>query len=380
MGRSQREAEGCREYVSLSILPDAGLNGSERRLSLRMPIRAEVLPGRGDSAIQRGPGYVIRDGARIDCADVATLYDTWESPVVIISDGPYGVGGFPGDPPSPEGLAVWYTPHIAAWSAKATPLTTLWFWNTEVGWANVHPILVKHGWSYRACHIWDKGIAHVAGNANSQSLRKLPVVTEVCVQYVKEASFPADGRQLSMQEWLRYEWERSGLPLSRTNEACGVRNAATRKYFTRCHLWYYPPVDAFVRLADYANRYGKPKGRPYFSLDGKKPLTGGEWAKMRAKFRCEVGVTNVWREPPVRGRERLKHRFKCLHMNQKPLRLMELIIRLSSDEGDVVWEPFGGLCSAAIASHKLGRRCLSAEVLPEFYEAAARRLETYDVG
>ena len=53
---------------------------------------------------------------------------------------------FPGDPPTPEELPEWYEPHIMAWSDRAVPLTTLWFWNTEIGWANVHPLLVKYGW------------------------------------------------------------------------------------------------------------------------------------------------------------------------------------------------------------------------------------------
>jgi len=321
---------------------------------------------------------VSRDGASIFHADVDDLYDWWDSPVVIISDGPYGVAGFPGDPPRPEGLPEWYEPHIAAWARKATPLTTLWFWNTELGWANVHPVLVKHGWAYRNCHVWDKGIAHAAGNSNTKSLRKLPVVTEVCIQYTKEAEFGRNGRHVSMQEWLRLEWQRTGLPFQETNEACRVRNAATRKYFTKCHLWYYPPVEAFEQLAAYANKYGKPAGRPYFSIDGKKPITGKQWARMRAKFYCEPGFTNVWHEPAVRGEERLKNGSKCIHTNQKPLRLVELTIRLSSDPGDLVWEPFGGLCSGAIASHKLKRRCVSAEINREFYEIAAERLETYD--
>ena len=48
-------------------------------------------------------------------------------------------------------------------------------------------------------------------------------------------------------------------------------------------------------------------------------------------------VTNVWSEPPIRGEERLKDRdAKCLHANQKPLRLFERIILASSDSGDVV--------------------------------------------
>jgi site-specific DNA-methyltransferase (adenine-specific) len=319
-----------------------------------------------------------RGNVTIHFAKAEDLYARWPEPVAIVSDGPYGIGGFPGDPPSVETLPTIYQPHIQAWSKYATPQTTLWFWNTELGWATIHPLLVTAGWDYRCCHIWDKGLSHVAGNANSLTLRKFPVVSEVCVQYVKRAAFMSDGVELSMKEWLRAEWRRTGLPFKLTNEACGVADAATRKYFTADHLWYYPPVEAFVAFAAYANKHGRIEGRPYFSIDGKRVISGDEWAKMRAKFKCEFGIHNVWREPPVRGTERLKEKYRCIHNNQKPLRLIDIAINASTECGDVVWEPFGGLCSVAISAHRLGRKAVSAEVLPQYFLAAKERLATYD--
>ncbi len=340
-------------------------NGSPAAKSLAM----RKSPRLGDTFTQ--------DRVTLHFGPAENLYGSWPAPVCLIADGPYGIGGFPGDPPTPDSLAEWYAPHIEVWSRHSTPETTLWFWNTELGWATVHPILAQKGWEYRSCPIWDKGMSHVAGNANTQTLRKFPVVTEVCVQYVKPATFTIDGRRASMREWLRHEWLRSGLPLNKTNEACGVKNAATRKYFTQDHLWYFPPAEAFELFARYANEHGNALGKPYFSLDGQEPIRGLDWAKMRAKFTCEFGVTNVWREPPVRGVERLKQKYRCLHNNQKPLRLTELIVRNSTGVGDVVWEPFGGLCSGAIAAHSLGRACVSAEVIPEYYLASVERLRTY---
>jgi site-specific DNA-methyltransferase (adenine-specific) len=240
-------------------------------------------------------------------------------------------------------------------------------------------VFSENGWEFRNCHIWNKGKSHVAGNANTKTLRKFPVITEVCVQYVRKVLLPFNGTvELPLKEWLRAEWLRTGLPLSLTNEACGVLNAATRKYFTKDHLWYFPPADHFERLVQYANSKGNRSGRPFFSVDGREPLTGEQWERMRAKFSCEFGVHNVWSEPPMRGPERLK-RFgnRCIHANQKPLKLIELIVRSSSDAGDVVWEPFGGLCSVAIACFKLKRKCFSAEILPEFYEVAQGRLTNF---
>lgn len=309
------------------------------------------------------------------------FYAGWPAPTCIIADGPYGVSGFPGDAHTPAALAGWYEPHVKAWSGRATPETTLWFWNTEAGWAAVHPVLVANGWEYRCCNIWDKGLGHIAGNANTRTLRKFPVVTEVCVHYVKAAQFKVGGGALSMQAWLRHEWKRSGLPLRLANAACGTLNAATRKYLTADHLWYYPPPEAFAKLAAYANEHGDPQGRPYFSVDGKSPIPARKWAKLRAKFKCELGVTNVWREPQVSGAERIqgarsgmRYKFRSLHGSQKPLKFIDRIIRASTDRGDAVWEPFGGLCPGAVVSHLLGRKYHAAEMNSEFYEAAVKRL------
>src|SRR5690606_1700911 len=58
----------------------------------------------------------------------------------------------------------------------AQPATTLWFWNTEIGWATVHPLLAEQGWEYVQTIVWDKGIAHIAGNVNGDTIRQFPVV------------------------------------------------------------------------------------------------------------------------------------------------------------------------------------------------------------
>lgn len=314
--------------------------------------------------------------ATIELADAAARYSEWPAPTAVIVDGPYGVGGFPGDPPKPDGLGEWYAPHAAAWAKHALPSTTLWFWGTEISWAIVHRALDEAGWDYRSAHIWDKGIGHIAGNVNGSTIRRFPVVTEVCVQYVRRVELrTGDGELLPMMRWLRAEWVRTGLPLYKTNEACGVKNAATRKYFTQDHLWYFPPPEMMERLADYASRRGRPTNHPYFSLDGITPLTADQWEPMRAKWNHSHAITNVWSEPAVRGVERLKDEAaKCIHTNQKPLRLIDLSIRACTDPGDVIWEPFGGLCSAAVASLRAGRRCHSAEIDREIYAAASERL------
>lgn len=306
------------------------------------------------------------------------MYQDWEAPTCIISDGPYGLGKYPGEAPTPENLAEWYAPHVAAWAHWATPETTLWFWNSELGWATIHLVLALHGWQYEECCIWDKGIAHVAGNCNSRTIRGMPVVTEVSVRYTRRAMLESgDGLLLPIKEWLGAEWLRSGLPMHLANRACTVANPATRKYLTTCWRWYLPPPDALVSMAAYCEEHGVRTDRPYFSLDGVNPPTAAEWERMRSKWNHAHGVTNVWRTLPVHGAERIRARGRdrYLHANQKPLSLMIRQIESCTEPGDIVWEPFGGLCSASVAATRTGRRAYAAEINPAFYTVARQRLD-----
>lgn len=322
----------------------------------------------------------ISDFVTFDLGNSLDFYSSWNKPIVIVSDGPYGVNGYDGDLSGAEDLPNWYEPHIQSWSDFSSPLTTLWFWNTEVGWAEVHPVLKKYGWIYRSCNIWDKGIEHVSGNTNSKTLRRFPVVTEVCVHYVRSPRFVLNGQNnLSAQDWLRSEWQRTKLHFNIANKACSVKNAATRKYLTTDHCWYFPPADVFEKLSQYANEFGDESGKPYFAING-NILTGSQWEQLRAKFYCPIGITNVWKCPPIRGNERIKG--KSFHPSQKPFSLMERIIKCSSDEGDIIWEPFGGLCSASIAALRLKRKSFAAEINEEIYKIACERIkkeENYEI-
>ena len=308
-------------------------------------------------------------------------YRSWDSPDLIISDGAYGVGGFPGDPLSPDDLGDWYLPHIQAWSRYSKPSTSLWFWNTEIGWATVHPLLKANGWDYVETVVWDKGLSHVAGNVNSKTIRQFPVVTEIAVLYRKRLHLPtAGGVTLSVKQWLRSEWCRSGLPLYKANEACGTKNAATRKYLTQDHLWYWPSGEAVERMARFATAYGKKTEHPYFSLDSRTPITAKEWDDLRAIWNHEHGCTNVWSKGQLAGSERIKRKDKKgtvipVHLNQKPLEFMVRQVEATTNPGGVVWEPFGGLGTASIAAVQLGRKAFYAETSPLFYKIAVDRFD-----
>lgn len=95
----------------------------------------------------------------------------------------------------------------------------------------------------------------------------------------------------------------------------------------------------------------------------------------------------MWNHPPVNGDERYRGNSRraaprvsnpgsnaAAHLNQKPLALMKRIIEACTSKGDVVREPFGGLCTASAAALELGRRAFAAEIVDSFAEIAASRL------
>lgn len=310
--------------------------------------------------------------------DALDAYPHWDTPTTIVSDGAYGVRGFPGDTADAEGLAGWYRPHIAAWSEAAHPSTTLWFWGTELSWATVHPALDAAGWDYVQTITWDKGVGHAAGKVNSRTIRSFPVVTEVCSLYTRRF-----GRgSLTAQDWVRSEWLRSGLPMREANEACGVASAATRKYLTADHLWYFPPGDMVERMARHCAVHGAATDTPYFALgeggnDELRPVSAAEWDAMRHRWNHAHGLTNVWSVPALRGAERhVGTGRKTAHLNQKPLELMRRCLNAVCQPGDVVWEPFGGLCSASVAALGMGLKPYAAEHNPKFAALAQERLES----
>lgn len=308
-------------------------------------------------------------------------YGLWAkegSPETIISDGAYGINGFPGDPKTPAGLDKWYEPHIEQWSIHASAMTSLWFWNTEIGWANVHPVLEKNGWNYVQTCIWDKGAGHIAGRVNSKTVRTFPVVTEICVLYQRAPEFTSKGSDLTMQEWMRQEWKRTGLPFAEANKACGVKNAASRKYFASDHLWYAPPAEHMVSLVKYANLHGKPleaNDIPYFYMEGIDVSQQSSWDQLRYIWNHQHGITNVWQRAPLRSTERVKIGGKSVHTNQKPLDLCSQIITATTNPGGIVWDPFGGLGSFAVSAIKNGRKAYISESNPSFIDPIKKRLK-----
>lgn len=82
--------------------------------------------------------------------------------------------------------------------------------------------------------------------------------------------------------------------------------------------------------------------------------------------------SDTWNVPRVCGtfKERLGN-----HPCQMPEAVLERIIRVASNPGDLVLDPFAGSGTTLAVAKKLGRRCLGIELSEEYADGARKRLQ-----
>jgi len=80
---------------------------------------------------------------------------------------------------------------------------------------------------------------------------------------------------------------------------------------------------------------------------------------------------DVWQFPRVCGtfKERIGN-----HPCQMPENLLELIIKASSNEQDIVLDPFGGTGTTAVVAKKLNRHYITMDISPEYYNIIIKRI------
>lgn len=92
--------------------------------------------------------------------------------------------------------------------------------------------------------------------------------------------------------------------------------------------------------------------------------------KGAAKNVNDMGISNCLSCPNIIGKG------EQYHPTAKPVALMEVLIRQSSNEGDIVLDPFAGSGSTLIAAKRLNRRYIGFEIDKRYYDMAVKRLGT----
>jgi len=85
-------------------------------------------------------------------------------------------------------------------------------------------------------------------------------------------------------------------------------------------------------------------------------------------------VSDVWTDI-----HRIKHNNKRdPHPCQLPIHLLDRLILLSTDEGDIVLDPFSGTGTTAISAKRLGRKYVGFELDKEYVEISKKKLEAVE--
>ena len=112
----------------------------------------------------------------------------------------------------------------------------------------------------------------------------------------------------------------------------------------------------------------------------KNNVTTNRWYMKNCEFTLffKKGAAKTINNPSCK----MVHKFNNpmgnkLHPTEKPVELMEMYVLNSSNEGDLVLDPFVGSGSTAIACLKNSRRFIGSEIDMNYYNVAKERVDNY---
>ena len=138
---------------------------------------------------------------------------------------------------------------------------------------------------------------------------------------------------------------------------CYSSGGATRKRFSRKHdvlLLYGHSRDYVHNVIRVAYATPSVEGRPGFHPEG----------KMLQDWWSDIGIISTT------GSERAGY------PTQKPVKLLERIITATSDENDVIFDPFAGSGTCCAAAEKLNRQWLAIDLSAETADLVDKRVQT----
>jgi DNA modification methylase len=164
---------------------------------------------------------------------------------------------------------------------------------------------------------------------------------------------------MSNPKWFRYEWV-----WDRVNKYTGHLNAKKRP------MRRHETVLIFARAAHTYNPQRR-RGVPYRVVNAAQRTAATYGAHHTEKLRSSDGLSampgSVLR---IKG-----HDKKGVHPTQKPVALMEYLIRTYSHEGEMVLDNTMGSGTTGVACLNTGRRFLGIEKDPAIFAVADRRID-----
>lgn len=206
------------------------------------------------------------------------------------------------------------------------------------------PYLQSIGFSLRQQIIINKGMKAVAGRA-TKNYKMFPNVTESILFLIKD-NIPYSRNLLKSQQ------KKLGLSSKQINEALGVKSNGGG-------MWSIYTGKNICEQFPTKELWGKLQSILDFDLP---------YEKISQTYNPEMGVTDVWDDIDF-------YKEKRYHPTQKPLKLLERLINVSSNVGDKVLDPFGGSGSTLVAAKNTKRYSVTVELEENYIKKIHERLE-----
>lgn len=192
--------------------------------------------------------------------------------------------------------------------------------------------------------IIDKGMRAVSGRA-TKNYKMFPNVTESVLFIIKD-------NKKFIKPFLKERQEAVGLKAKEINEALGVKSNGGGMWsiYTGKNVCEQFPTKELWNKLSHILKFDYP------------------YEKIAQTFNPQMGFTDVWTDIDF-------YKEKRFHPTQKPLKLISRLISASSNENDIVLDPFSGCGSTQLSCINLNRHYIGIELDPQYYDTALQRIK-----
>ena len=246
---------------------------------------------------------------------------------------------------------------------------------------------------FRYCWYWKKNNATGAPFAKVQPMR---CIEDICVFYTTGSTDNA-GKHKALRAYMMSELAASGLKRRDIDKLLG--NRMSSHYFTNGRQFAIPSEESWAKLqstgrfqrsyvdirAEWATEAGSQGGRTHTynpqglvkltkPIERKGPKQNNVYSSFNAKVTPQL-CTNYPRNVLEYANEATDSR-KRIHPTQKPVALLEYLIKTYTNEGETVLDNCMGSGSTGVACINTGRRFIGIEKDAAYYEKAKQRIES----
>ena len=234
---------------------------------------------------------------------------------------------------------------VAKWNCS------FWLFGFPEQLSTLLPIINKAGFTFRQQIVVNKGMQAVAGRT-SNKLKMYPTATEAIFFFHYEARDHIRDLLQRERKYLNWKGKDVNAHLGKAISGGGTFACIASEKKPREHR-VYPTREDWNKL--------------------KQVMYLPEYDDVVYTFNIQTGLTDVWDDINFYDRK-----VKKFHSTQKPIPLIERIIKTSSNEGHKVLDIFGGSGSTGVVCKMHNREFIGCEIDEEYYNKSLDRIKTVE--